>query len=81
MDANLALSIFPNPAKDVITVYSPDSEVEMTQILDINGKLVAKSEETNPASVNLKGISKGVYIMVVKTESGWTRHKIIVNHE
>lgn len=81
VDANLAFSILPNPAKDKISVLSPEAKVINIQVLDITGKLVAENSKSELSEVNLKGLLNGVYFVLASTENGMIRSKIVVNHE
>jgi len=78
----LAFSVYPNPAKNVVTInwanYSDDMATVV--ITDISGKKVISTqvEMSNNASVNVSELQTGFYFMNVATEFGNHTQKLIV---
>lgn len=80
------MSAYPNPANDVLHVnYSLDnaSAVNMN-IMSIDGQVV-RSEDlgmklsgSNTETVDVSGLSAGVYFVTLQTESGITSRKIVI---
>ena len=56
--ANNSFSIFPNPAKDNITISSSEP-IAQTMLYNLNGQLVLQTTETE---INISTLSAGVYI-------------------
>ena len=69
------MSISPNPTKAILNINTTDV-VEQITIYSISGSLV-KNFIQNVNQVNLEGLTKGMYILVVKTENGITRNRFI----
>lgn len=70
-----ALSIFPNPAADVINITA---DIDLTnanvEIFDINGKRVmATTLKTN--TINVRELNSGIYIMVVRNNGNTIQEK------
>lgn len=65
---NNNLTIFPNPVKDVLTI-NYDKAISQIDVYDVNGKLV-KSFTTVGNSINISGLSKGIYMLNMQTEDG-----------
>ncbi|MHA3789623.1 T9SS type A sorting domain-containing protein [Flavobacterium hauense] len=65
-DFNLvALSVFPNPANDVLNIALPDgSEIAKIEIYTIAGQ---KIQETGNEAINVPGLAPGVYIIKAQT--------------
>lgn len=64
--------IFPNPVKSMIYVNS-QAAVKSIEIFDVSGKLVKKADVTSqPISIKLDGIRKGVYFIHVQTNNNLT---------
>lgn len=72
------LSVYPNPSTGIFTVGSisiNSKEVKLISIIDSQGKVVTmkmpKLESDNKLSheFNLNGISKGIYYIIVQTET------------
>jgi hypothetical protein len=72
------LSVYPNPASDVITVSSTLTEGTIT-VTDVAGKLV-KSTELNGLSttINTTGLNNGVYYVTVSNGSVTSTEKVVV---
>ena len=67
------LSMYPNPAKDVLTIEGSYTSIE---IVDVFGKVVLSSEYLK--TINVKSLSDGVYMLNIKTENGIAVKKITV---
>lgn len=80
-DVENAIKVFPNPAKDFISVESSSNAMISDMILyDVSGKEILKqSFGTTSATLNISAISNGLYILKVKNSEGKTStHKIRV---
>ena len=65
---NSAIRIYPNPAKDYITIQADKTQkVSSVKIYDINGREVMVSNEVR---LDIKTLSKGEYILVLYEEKG-----------
>ncbi|MCQ2188422.1 MAG: T9SS type A sorting domain-containing protein [Paludibacteraceae bacterium] len=67
-----AVSIYPNPASDVITVTNEG--VKSVSVYSLAGSLVAVSESN---TVNVASLAKGAYIVKASTENGVISGQII----
>lgn len=73
--ANL-VSIFPNPASDVLNVKMASSiEVSEVAMYDVLGKKVGVSY--NNGKINISGLAQGVYVLKVNTNAGTLTQKVI----
>jgi hypothetical protein len=66
--------IFPNPAKERITIESKD-QIERVEILDLSGKL--KQMDINLTSIDISRLSSGMYILNVYSKSGVSTNTFI----
>lgn len=59
----LAINVFPNPAKDVITIES--KEAKELQIIDYLGRIIIDKKIifNQPTIINVQGFLKGVYVV------------------
>ena len=71
---DVKLSVYPNPATDVLTVNSA-SKVKAAKVYDVTGKQVNASVQGN--QIDVKNLAKGVYILNVSTEKGSESVKFI----
>lgn len=67
-EAERTLKVYPNPAKDFITVRC-EQRIEFIEIADLTGKLHMQSNENQ---VNVSQLNKGLYILKVHTYDGGT---------
>ena len=59
------LTMYPNPAKDVLYVTGLDN-YQIIQIADINGKLVRRQSVVSPQEmVNISALAPGIYLLTV----------------
>lgn len=68
MDRASALSVYPNPAIDVLHVILPDAQMDLLQIKDILGRTVHSQElegRTGTIKIDLSGLTQGVYFVTV----------------
>ena len=81
VNAGSTVSIYPNPAKDVVYVMAKE-EVLKAEIFDIAGRLIS-TQVINIAqqkrSIDTSALSKGVYIVKFITKEGAVTKKIIKN--
>ena len=81
----MALKICPNPATDYVNVeFSiPEAEKVTFQLMDLTGKMLKNASLDGVAGANqyqfdIHGVSKGLYLMEIVTESGKSVRKITV---
>ncbi len=80
--ANLStISLFPNPAKEMISIANPDS-IDLTQMVihDILGRVVAThdlSTLTSNSSFNVSNLQSGNYIVIIRSDGGQTVKRFI----
>jgi len=75
------LKIYPNPARDIITISSSTTVIHSIQLTDLNGRLV-KSYNLNgvsDAELTISDIQAGLYFVSVETELGKGVTKIVKN--
>jgi hypothetical protein len=67
--ANAGFSLYPNPAKKVLTISTENSIIlKLAEVYDLSGKLVLASELEN-SSLNVEKLSSGTYILLVRDEN------------
>ncbi|NQX98180.1 MAG: T9SS type A sorting domain-containing protein [Flavobacteriales bacterium] len=74
--SNESLSVYPNPAKNQLTITNNQSQILNISIIDITGKTV-KTIIGNVSTVNVSGLTKGIYFLQVQTEKGLLNSKFI----
>ncbi|MGN0033063.1 MAG: T9SS type A sorting domain-containing protein [Candidatus Limimorpha sp.] len=59
-----SLSIFPNPAKDIIRINNLEGNNEVS-IITLQGQTIKKSDVTNDGNIDISDLNPGVYIINV----------------
>lgn len=73
-----AITIFPNPAKDVVTITSAET-IDRVVISDLSGKIIREeSVNTTNFQFTLAGFVPGIYLVQVDGSAGQTAQKITV---
>jgi len=79
------LSVYPNPATDKISiVFSAENEgTSEMQLLDLTGRVIQTNmvqaiEGINETSMDLTGLSKGVYMLNLVKNDKVSRIKIVL---
>jgi hypothetical protein len=70
-----AVSVYPNPVRDVLYIQSP-AAVEQVSIYNLNGKPV-KQTAVSGREVNVSDLAAGVYLIKIKTATGAVVRKIM----
>ncbi|MCD9854148.1 T9SS type A sorting domain-containing protein [Epilithonimonas sp. JDS] len=67
-DANkLKLSVFPNPASDVLNLKS-DKEITGVTVIDLSGKIIKR--EKGASQINVSNLAKGTYVVQAAYKNG-----------
>ena len=76
---NSKLSVYPNPAKDVITISNEiDAVVSTIEMTDLNGRIVkTKNVNAVESQISTSDLATGVYMMKIVTDQGTAIKKII----
>lgn len=76
---NQDVSIFPNPAKDWVTVTLTQGETDASfSISDQTGKLLLFGELDESGKINTSSLAKGNYVLSLQTSSGIKTTKLII---
>ncbi|MFN3530394.1 MAG: T9SS type A sorting domain-containing protein [Bacteroidia bacterium] len=77
---SLAVRVFPNPASDFVHLVMEETDWQLCQIRDMQGRLL-RTEALEPARnevrISLEGLPSGVYLVEVRRLSGSSVHKLI----
>lgn len=74
------LSVYPNPAREMITFHAQDAVINQVVILNMAGRIVSQSNGLNLTDYRyrVKGLDAGMYFARVKTTQGTAVVKFIV---
>ena len=75
------ISVFPNPAHDIIYIESPQEEITGIEIKNITGKTIKQIDTpANHLQIDLGNKPSGIYFVTVKTKkSSFIRKVILMN--
>jgi hypothetical protein len=75
-----AFSIYPNPASNLVNVSSTELLIRNIELTDINGRVVKKitNDDTASTQVDLTDLAKGVYLLKITSNDGFTSTKKII---
>ncbi|WP_046758888.1 T9SS type A sorting domain-containing protein [Kordia jejudonensis] len=73
---NTKITIYPNPATDIITIAGAEQIVEKIEIYDINGKLVF-SKNNALTSINVDNLQSGMYFVKLYADTVQKTIKLI----
>lgn len=77
-NALTSLSVYPNPANDVINVSNATNAIEKVVITDMNGRVVKSVVlGVNEAQINISDLSKGVYFLQATSNGASVTEKIV----
>ncbi len=74
-----ALLIFPNPAKDNITVQFENNAVTKAYLYDVTGRVVFENDFRSSTNINTEGLSRGIYMLKVVTDETSLIRKVVLN--
>lgn len=72
------ISIYPNPVVDIVTIKTTD-KIESAEVYGAAGQLVFSLKKVANNQINLSALTKGFYILKVKTDKGLQTTKLIKN--
>lgn len=71
------LSIYPNPAKNILNITSDSSEAKSVAIYNVLGKVVLSEKVTN-APINIANLASGVYVIKVSEGDKTASRKLVI---
>ncbi len=78
VENKMSVNIYPNPAKDILTVKSEVNGSLQIILYDLNSKELINTFTKSPETeLNIEGIKPGVYILNIKGSGFTTNQKII----
>ena len=72
------LKVYPNPAKDYITIESSKAKISSVDLYNVLGAKVLSSKSLTNDRLNVSGVSKGIYMLKVNAEGASSTRKIVI---
>lgn len=76
--SDLNFNIYPNPANDKINISGDLDQIQQVEITGISGNVISTSSLDNN-TVDVSGLTAGVYFVAIRTESGVYTQRFIKN--
>jgi hypothetical protein len=71
-------ALYPNPTNSVINISDFNKQVKNVRLIDVTGKTIYKSTNTQP--IDVRDFSKGLYILKIASQTGGvSSKKVIIN--
>ena len=80
VELNNQISIYPNPAKDILTVESGELKIDKIEIFDLTGKTLLTTHYSllTTNSIDVSNLSNGIYLLQIYSDMGVLNKKIII---
>jgi len=75
IEENTDITVFPNPAEDIISISS-NFKINQVIIYDLHGKIWKKSDAQ---SIHIENLAQGIYFLQIQTDHGKVVRKMIKN--
>ena len=72
------LSIYPNPADDIINLENSNQQIKSVQVFDLLGKEVYTDNELSNNQINVSTLNQGIYLLKLNAENVSVTKKIII---
>jgi hypothetical protein len=75
----IAFSVYPNPSKGIVNIQFSNVVSDFSvEVYDSLGRPVSYTQDSLNKTINLTGVSKGVYFVSIKSENNQVTKKILV---
>jgi len=75
------VTVYPNPADNVLVISSEEESIEYIEIYSMDGRLILKeSIDRHEATIDINNLDTGIYLTHIIREDGRVLKKIIVQH-
>ena len=75
----LEWDIYPNPAKEVVTIVLKDPNMQFVyEVCDAMGRSIIKEDSNSAKSIDISELSAGIYFVRILTEQGYSIPKKII---
>jgi len=78
-DLSKAISIYPNPANETVTVFANGMDITKIELMNIAGQVIATVTETSTTTkMDVSHIASGVYLIKTYTNEGTATKQLII---
>ncbi|MGO3237359.1 MAG: T9SS type A sorting domain-containing protein [Psychroflexus halocasei] len=76
-DVENIISIYPNPANDLLKINTKDIEIEQLKLFNLQGQQLESLNFNSKDVINVSNLNSGIYILKIYTDRGTSVHKFI----
>ena len=71
--------VYPNPTNGALVIEAEG--IEQVRIVDMRGQVVddRRFDHADKATMDLGGLPTSLYLVEIKTNDGWTKHRIVLS--
>ena len=81
VEASAQVSLYPNPANDMVNIICPASVSSKYEIMDITGNILIRGNVTNePLQINTSRLAAGIYIVNIIDNENVSTRKLVIGH-
>jgi len=78
-DQNSAISVYPNPASDIVYINTQNAAVVNGAVLfDISGRVVREYKSVTTEGISVSGLEKGIYLLQIAADKNIQTQKIVI---
>ncbi|MCL2326925.1 MAG: T9SS type A sorting domain-containing protein [Bacteroidetes bacterium] len=70
LSQNSGITVYPNPATDILTISAQDKNIALVEIFDMSGQKMYN--QTHGEEINVGSLAKGNYLLVIREDNGIT---------
>jgi hypothetical protein len=71
--------VFPNPASEVIEIFSPDFSPQRLELCDISGKIIAvENRPKNKTIMDVRNFPSGIYFLKIYGQNSTSVNKVVI---
>jgi len=72
-----SISVYPNPAKDKVSIDTSGLQLQKVSIFDLQGRLVLVADASDKGQIDVSPLSNGIYILQIETNQGILSKKLV----
>ena len=78
LNEDVSINVFPNPAKDIVSIHVNNDKNIVLQVYDVSGKNVLSQTISGKKEIDVSYFRKGVYIFNFEGENFNETHKVLI---
>jgi hypothetical protein len=78
LDLDALIYVYPNPTSGTLFISSKNITVQQVRIIDLIGRTIMQTDQINPTEIDLQGMDRGLYYIVLETNRGQSLKKVVI---